>query len=78
MHAPGPATTLRHNRRMLKTLLGRFTRTNAIAIPDPLWNAALATLPYTGALTADEAARLRDLASRLLAEKECRPRATSN
>ena len=55
---------------MLKTLLGRFTRTNAIAIPDPLWNAALAALPYTGALTADEAARLRELAGRLLAEKE--------
>lgn len=55
---------------MLKTLLGHFTRANAVAIPDDLWSAARAALPCTAALTADEASRLRDLASRLLAEKE--------
>jgi MtfA peptidase len=55
---------------MLKTLLGRFTRANAVAIPDDLWNASLAALPCTAGLTAEDAARLRDLASRLLAEKE--------
>jgi MtfA peptidase len=55
---------------MLKTLLGRFTRSNAVAIPDDLWTAALAALPCTAGLTAEEAASLRALASRLLAEKE--------
>ncbi|HET9024774.1 MAG TPA: M90 family metallopeptidase [Burkholderiaceae bacterium] len=55
---------------MLKTLLGRFTRSQVVAIPDDLWTAALAALPCAGELTAEEAARLRDLASRLLAEKE--------
>ena len=55
---------------MLKTLLGRFTRSNAVSIPDELWNAALTALPGARDLTADDAARLRELASRLLAEKE--------
>lgn len=55
---------------MLKTLLGHFTRSNAVAIPDDLWSAARSALPCTADLTADEASRLRDLAGRLLAEKE--------
>ena len=55
---------------MLKTLLGRFTRSNAVAIPDDLWNATVAALPPAAALAADEAARLRELAGQLLADKE--------
>jgi Mlc titration factor MtfA (ptsG expression regulator) len=55
---------------MLKTLLGRFTRSTTVAIPDDLWEAALAAWPCASTLPADEAARLRDLASRLLADKE--------
>ena len=55
---------------MLKSLLGRLTRSNAVAIPDDLWQAALAALPGAEALTIDEASRLRDLASQLLAAKE--------
>jgi Mlc titration factor MtfA (ptsG expression regulator) len=55
---------------MLKTLLGRLSRSTAVAIPDGLWNAARAALPGAANLTPDEAARLRDLAGRLLAEKE--------
>src|SRR5512137_999679 len=61
---------LRHNRRMLKTLLGRFTRSTAVAIPDALWTATVAALPCVAALAAEETARLRELAGRLLAEKE--------
>jgi Mlc titration factor MtfA (ptsG expression regulator) len=55
---------------MLRTLLGRFTRANTVAIPDDLWSAARAALPGAARLTPGEAAQLRDLAGRLLAEKE--------
>ena len=55
---------------MLKTLLGRFTRSSAVAIPDDLWTAAVSAFPCAGKLTEAEAARLRELASRLLADKE--------
>jgi len=55
---------------MLKSLLGRFTRANTVAIPDDLWRAAMAALPCAADLTTGEAARLRDLAGQLLAEKE--------
>lgn len=55
---------------MLRTLLGRFTRSDAVAIPDELWNAAVAALPPAAALQPDELARLRELACRLLADKE--------
>ena len=55
---------------MLKNLLGRFTRSTAVAIPDDLWDATVAALPCAAALPAEQAARLRQLASRLLAEKE--------
>lgn len=61
---------LRHNRGMLKTLLGRFTRASAVAIPDDLWNAAIAALPGAGHLAPTELARLRELAGQLLAAKE--------
>lgn len=55
---------------MLRTLLGRFTRSDAVAIPDELWSAAVAALPPAAALQPDELARLRELAGRLLADKE--------
>jgi Mlc titration factor MtfA (ptsG expression regulator) len=55
---------------MLKTLLGRFTRSPAVAIPDELWSATLASLPCLARLSAEECGRLRELASHLLAEKE--------
>ncbi len=55
---------------MLKTLLGRFTRSNTVAIPDDLWTGAVSAFPCTGKLTPAEAGRLRELASRLLADKE--------
>jgi Mlc titration factor MtfA (ptsG expression regulator) len=41
-----------------------------VAIPDALWDATLAALPWAAALDADETMRLRDLAGRLLAQKE--------
>jgi Mlc titration factor MtfA (ptsG expression regulator) len=55
---------------MLKTLLGRFTRSNAVAIPDDLWTDALSAFPCARNLTAEETGRLRALASRLLSDKE--------
>jgi hypothetical protein len=55
---------------MLKSLLGRLTRSNTVAIPDDLWSAAVAAFPCAGSLRADEAVRLRELAGRLLADKE--------
>jgi MtfA peptidase len=55
---------------MLKTLLGRFTRSNAIAIPDELWDAAVAALPPAAGLATEEKARLRQLAGQLLADKQ--------
>jgi Mlc titration factor MtfA (ptsG expression regulator) len=55
---------------MLKTLLGRFTRSNTVAIPDDLWSAVSATVPWMARLSPDDAGRLRELASRLLADKE--------
>jgi len=61
---------VRHNRRMLKTLLGRLASPTSVAIPDALWSSTLAALPCVADLTAEETARLRGLAGRLLAEKE--------
>jgi Mlc titration factor MtfA (ptsG expression regulator) len=55
---------------MLKHLLGRFTRTTAVAIPDELWDATLAALPCAASLSGDKATKLRELAGELLAEKE--------
>lgn len=55
---------------MLKSLLGRFTRSTTVAIPDDLWTAAVAAFPCAENLTGEEAARLRELAGRLLSDKE--------
>ena len=55
---------------MLKTLIGRFTRSNSVAIPDDLWNAAVSALPPAAGLAPEEQARLRQLAGQLLADKQ--------
>jgi Mlc titration factor MtfA (ptsG expression regulator) len=55
---------------MLKNLLGRFTRSTAVAIPDDLWDATLAALPCAASLSGEDAGKLRLLAGELLAEKE--------
>lgn len=55
---------------MLKTLLDRFTRAGAVAIPDDLWREAVTALPAAAHLDDDEIARMRELAGRLLAAKE--------
>ena len=55
---------------MLKTLLGRFTRSNTVAIPAELWTAAVSAFPCAEDLDEEEGGRLRELAGRLLADKE--------
>lgn len=55
---------------MLRALLSRLGGARAVAIPDDLWNATLAALPFLARLNEDEGTRLRVLAERLLAEKE--------
>lgn len=59
-----------HNSSMLKPLLSRFTRSTGVALPDELWEAALAALPFVQRLDADQRTRLRELAGQLLASKE--------
>lgn len=53
---------------MLKGLFGR-ART-PLAVPDPLWHAALAGLPFIARLSADEQTRLRALAGQFLSDKQ--------
>ncbi|HYM47394.1 MAG TPA: M90 family metallopeptidase [Burkholderiaceae bacterium] len=55
---------------MLRTLLDRLMRTQAVAIPDQLWNSTLASLPFAARLDATERSRLRALAAQLLADKQ--------
>ena len=55
---------------MLKTLLGRLTRSPTVAIPDELWDSTLAELPFVARLSDNERARLRGLASQLIADKQ--------
>ncbi|HVE90167.1 MAG TPA: zinc-dependent peptidase, partial [Burkholderiaceae bacterium] len=50
-------------------LLRRWTR-SSVAIPDPLWNATIDTLPFLARLTANERTGLRKLAEQLLADKQ--------
>jgi hypothetical protein len=59
-----------HNSSMFKPLLSRFTRSTGVALPDKLWDEALAALPFTQRLDTDQRARLRELAGQLLAGKE--------
>jgi Mlc titration factor MtfA (ptsG expression regulator) len=55
---------------MLKGLLGKLTRSPTVAIPEALWDATLEALPFAARLDAGERTRLRELASRLIAEKQ--------
>jgi Mlc titration factor MtfA (ptsG expression regulator) len=54
----------------MRTLLGRWTRSPSVVIPDQLWTSTLASLPFLARLTADERERLRMLAAQLLADKQ--------
>jgi hypothetical protein len=55
---------------MFKALLNRLGAAPGVAIPDPLWQGAVAHLPFIAALDDDELARLRTLTEQLLADKE--------
>ncbi len=55
---------------MFKSLLARLGASSRVAIPDALWEATLASLPFFARLDAPERTRLRELAERFLAEKE--------
>jgi Mlc titration factor MtfA (ptsG expression regulator) len=65
---PRCATALRHNRQVLKRLLG-LDRPPA-DVPDALWHATVAALPFVARLDAAAQARLRAIAARLLADKQ--------
>lgn len=51
-------------------MFGWWRRRAARAIPDALWNEALAAYPFLADRSAQDVARLRELAGRFLAEKE--------
>lgn len=55
---------------MFKSLLARLGASSTVAIPDVLWKATLASLPFVARLDAAERTRLRALAERFLGEKE--------
>lgn len=55
---------------MLKRLFAQLGSSARIAIPDELWIASLAALPFAGRLGGDERSRLRALAEKLLGDKE--------
>ena len=55
---------------MLKTLWGRFARGNAVALPDDLWDEAVASLPFVSRLPLEDRSRLRTLAAQFLPAKE--------
>jgi len=55
---------------MFKSLLARLGAASRVAIPDDLWLAAVAHLPFVAPLDEVERARLRALSEELLAEKE--------
>ncbi len=55
---------------MFKSLLERLGAASRVAIPDDLWEGALAHLPFVARLDAVERQRLRALCERLLAEKQ--------
>lgn len=54
---------------MLRSLIDRISRPH-VAVPDALWDTALASMPFVARLKSDEKARLRELAGRFLADKE--------
>ena len=60
---------------MISTLLERWRRGRRVEIPEPEWQAALATLPCAQALPAPQRERLRELVAGLLADKQFEPAA---
>lgn len=55
---------------MLKSLWHRVSRGEPVAIPDDLWGAALASLPFVARLPETERRRLHGLAASFLRDKE--------
>ncbi len=55
---------------MLKALVGRWLQGRTVEIPDPLWEATLAMLPFVARLSVAECTTLRSLACRLLETKQ--------
>jgi Mlc titration factor MtfA (ptsG expression regulator) len=54
---------------MLKALLGHLVR-GQVAIPDPLWESTLASVPFLARLSPGDRARLREIVECFLAEKQ--------
>lgn len=54
---------------MLKSLLRQFSRAAHVDIPEPIWQASLATLPGRARLPPGDIKRLRELSGALLAQK---------
>jgi Mlc titration factor MtfA (ptsG expression regulator) len=55
---------------MLKTLWSRFAGAGPVALPDGLWDEAVASLPFLERLDRDDRSRLRALVGQLLSGKE--------
>jgi MtfA peptidase len=55
---------------MLKTLWSRFAGAGPVALPDGLWDEAVASLPFLERLSRDDRSRLRALVGQLLTGKE--------
>ena len=55
---------------MLKSLWDRLAKGTTVEVPDDLWTATLAALPFAARLTAPERERLRSLAGDFLRNKE--------
>lgn len=56
--------------RMIKQLLGLLGARERVDIPDDLWQYTVDALPFLAARSTEERARLRQLAARLLEEKQ--------
>lgn len=56
--------------RMLKQLMSLVGSRERVTIPDDLWQATIAALPFLAARPYDELVRLRELAARLIEDKQ--------
>jgi MtfA peptidase len=54
---------------MLKALLDRMSRSDVV-VPDALWDATLASMPFLARLTIEQKTRLREFTGQFLADKE--------
>jgi hypothetical protein len=61
---------VRQNEGMLKKLWSALQAPVVVAIPDPLWDRTIADLAFLHRLAPGERVRLRELAGRLLADKQ--------